>query len=68
MTSKLSAKNKRSSASATRGHTVASITKSRQAKIDAYVAANTATPEVARAKLQQLGIVGTDGKLTKPYR
>lgn len=31
-------------------------------------AANTASPEVARSKLKQLGILGSDGKLSKNYK
>ncbi len=29
---------------------------------------NTATPEIARSKLKELGILGKDGKLSKNYK
>lgn len=40
----------------------------RDARVRSYVAANTATPELARAKLREIGIIDRNGKLTKPYR
>jgi hypothetical protein len=33
-----------------------------------YVAANTATPQAARSKLEELGIIDSEGNLTKNYR
>jgi hypothetical protein len=42
--------------------------KDRSDRVGAYTAANTASPESARAKLKELGILGHDGKLAKPYQ
>jgi hypothetical protein len=40
----------------------------RTVRVGAYVTANTATPEAARTKLKELGIMGSNGKLSKQYR
>ena len=40
----------------------------RDARVRDYVSANTATPELARAKLREIGVIDKNGKLTKPYR
>jgi hypothetical protein len=41
---------------------------SRHPDVAAYLAQHAATPAAARSKLQSLGIIGADGKLTKPYK
>ena len=44
------------------------LAKDRDERVREYVAANTATPELARAELREMGIIDDKGNLTKPYR
>ena len=48
--------------------TLPRIDRDRDARVREYVAANTATPELARTELQAMGIIDDKGNLIKPYR